>query len=226
MFDPNDPKRKEMLNEHAMSLQYINTWFGDRTGKFLDIGSHTGGVSSMTAPRLQLGWHGVMVEPTPQTFRNLENEMSNKGWTSQVTCVNRAVMPNDYAGNHVTMYDMSNMVTQENSWHASWRRDWVERAATEPGTHPPDWDGHIHELLVPVITCNQLIDQYGTDWDLIKIDAEGLTLSIVQNMPWHRMQVGLVCIEREDTVEHYASVLPQLGFTLRHHIGWDLFFSR
>lgn len=49
--------------------QIIQDYFGDFIGTFLDIGANDGKTLSNTARLVELGWSGIMVEPSPATYK-------------------------------------------------------------------------------------------------------------------------------------------------------------
>jgi len=71
-------------NEEA----FIVEWFDGRRGRFLDIGASDGIRYSNTRRLFELGWHGVLVEPSPATFAML---LQNYRDHNEIMCVNCAV---------------------------------------------------------------------------------------------------------------------------------------
>lgn len=61
--------------------QVIIDYFKDFKGTFLDIGANDGQTLSNTRALAELGWCGVLVEPSPKAFSRLSNlyESSKKG---------------------------------------------------------------------------------------------------------------------------------------------------
>jgi len=53
--------------EHEFVLKH----FKEQKGRFLDIGAHDGKSFSNTWPLTEIGWTGVLVEPSPWVFPNL-----------------------------------------------------------------------------------------------------------------------------------------------------------
>jgi FkbM family methyltransferase len=220
-------RHQRLMNHHLAVVNHILSWAGDAQGRLLDIGAHNGcGLprgGSITAPLLQRQWLGVLFEPTPRTFASLQQEMIDAAWSKHTQLVNSAVVPNSHRDSSITLYDFHNMTAVENSYFASADRTWIESSLD---VCPAGWDGRIHQLSVPAITCDQLIDTYGGNWDLVKIDAEGLTISILQSMPWHLMQVRMICCEAECNLDDLTAQLREQGFANRIDISHDVFFTK
>lgn len=72
-------------NEEEIILKYFGLGF---RGRFLDIGAYDGREHSNTRKLFEIGWEGVLVEPSPPQFIKLLDLYRNKG---RVTLVNAAV---------------------------------------------------------------------------------------------------------------------------------------
>jgi FkbM family methyltransferase len=182
-------------NTRQQIVDFILAWFGSHTGKFLDIGAHDGKGSSITVPLLLRGWHGVMVEPTPYTYRTLVSHLSKLGLSHNTTCVPKAVLPDQSWGQHISMYDMVNLGENDNSGYASIYRNRVVSNRHQIQAELRTTASKIHDIWVPCVTAQSLIEQHGYDWDLIKIDAEGCDINIFKSLPLDSMRIGLVCLE-------------------------------
>jgi len=71
------------------------------------------------------------------------------------------------------------------------------------------------EIEVQTITWHQLLDDVGSDFDFINIDAEGFSLSIFQAMPlWRLNNLVCVCIEHSYKFEIFIQYALEKGFRI------------
>ena len=205
---------------HLCRVQdYIDSFFGQHVGRFLDIGACRLANNNMTR-LLGRGWQGVMLDPIAHNVLALEQELVNQGWRAQVTLVRAALVTDDHATDSVTMHDSIDITCHATWGSASVQPGWVERALK-----PPDWDGRTHSTTVPALTCTALLDQHGSCWDLVKIDAEGLTTDLLRRLLRQGLQAKLICMELESYWADLVPELADLGHSVREMIDHDLLLS-
>lgn len=63
--------------EEAHILNYFNNYLVGFKGSFIDIGANDGVTFSNTRKLAELGWKGVLVEPSPKAFSKLKDNYKN-----------------------------------------------------------------------------------------------------------------------------------------------------
>ncbi len=148
--------------------------------RFLDIGAWHPTQFSNTRALYELGWSGLMIEPSPGPMINLLTEY---GRDPRVTLLQAAIMAN--APGTVTMWVTDDAVsTSSIAEHEKWKD-----AATFRG-----------ELVVPAIDVQMLFGMYG-GFDFVSIDAEGNSVDIFLAMLSQGILPPVVCVEHESRVE-------------------------
>ena len=144
-------------------------------GRFLDIGAWHPTEFSNTRALFELGWSGVMIEPSPGPMLNLLDAYGNE---PRVTLIQAAVS--------VTTDPLSMMVTDD----AVSTSDEVQYGVWK------DAAKYRGRLVVPTITPGAIATRYG-GFDFVNIDAEGESARIFL----HMLELGLfppcVCVEHD-----------------------------
>ena len=162
---PSQYREDEIIHEH----------FGERTGRFLDIGAYDGKTFSNTEALVQGGWEGVMVEASPQCFVLLQ---SGYRANPDVKCVCCAM------GTSVGLtlfYDSAGAVA---SLHKSHMEKW---AADQKD---------FMEIYVPIIRPNDLLRTLPGPYHFISLDIEGSSIDVLALFPdFQELGTELICVE-------------------------------
>jgi FkbM family methyltransferase len=156
---------------------YILNYFSGFKGTFLDIGANDGKNLSNTAALVDNGWEGVMVEPSPATFKQL---MLNYLYNKRLQPVNCAV--SDKAG-AITFYECEDTLisSMNETLIKSWGRPYVP-------------------IIVQSLTYKLLLEELEyKQFDFISIDAEGMDLVILKQIDL--TDVKMICVEHGNTFE-------------------------
>jgi FkbM family methyltransferase len=159
--------------------EIVEQHFAGRLGRFLEIGAYDGVTSSLTDSLVLAGWEGVQVEPEPIAFTKL---MENRRGHPHIQLVNAAVSVS--AG-------IAEFWAQDGGGEVSTlceqHRQFFE---TRDGTryHRP--------YFIQTLSVEQLLAAFGTRWDMLLIDAEGISLEVLCEFPLADMpETTLVCTE-------------------------------
>jgi len=79
-----------MYSQHEEERNILEVFSGRTSGTFLDVGAWNGRVFSNTCRLAELGWSGVLVEPSPGPFRDM---VQLHGQNPRLRLVNAAVVP-------------------------------------------------------------------------------------------------------------------------------------
>lgn len=143
-------------------------------GRFLEIGAYDGRTESLTLPLVEAGWGGVMVEANPLAFGRLLANMPDR---PDLRLVCAAAVPGPAADLTLPF------------WLASGSERQDEMSTALPAWRDKPWCAGIRwrEVDVGQVTIVGLLARYGRDFDLVVIDAEGLTLELLRAVPWPAM---------------------------------------
>lgn len=171
------------------------------SGRFLDIGAFHPTCFSNTRALYEMGWSGVMVEPSPGPFASLFREY---GADERVTLVNAALgLERRLARLWVTDDAVS---TTEAAQYGKWRE-----AARFTG-----------EMYVPVITLVDLL-QFGP-FDFVNIDTEGTSVDLLHSVLL--MEPRCVCVEFDDRHDEAVAVANDRGYRVVLDNGTNLVLAK
>ncbi len=163
-------------------LQFLQAFFKDKDdGYLIDVGAHDGvKTGSMTRFLMERGWAGMLIEPLPEAFRQLESAYrgNHKAVTLSVACSNKVGV--------INLYPFRGVSTVEPEWRDACAGYWKHVQYGPP-------------LVVPKRTLKGLLREHGgpSKVDLLQVDAEGHDLKVLQGMDWER-KPSVVCAESLD----------------------------
>ncbi|HAW09650.1 MAG TPA: hypothetical protein DCX12_00985 [Chloroflexi bacterium] len=149
--------------------QWLESHFAGRAGRFLEIGAFDGFTGSLTFGLIQADWRGVLVEPDPRAFCRLKSLWGNG--TPNLDLVNAAVAAR--GGLRWFYQDVGAAGDgQTSTLVPEVAQGFAERRGARYRTH---W--------THAVSVADLLACFGTDFDLVVIDAEGLDWEILSAMP-------------------------------------------
>lgn len=181
----------------------------DAPAWLIDVGAHDGSHLSNSAPFLDQGWRGVLVEPAPVPFARLRARYQGR---PGVHCV--AAACSDHEGRERLFLGVDDdggtnatLCTDDNAWFDATRSD--------------------RSVEVPVTTLAALCPAHGvpTTFGLLLVDAEGMDLEVLRGLDPAPCRPLVVCTERylhrPDKEAAKAALLASWG--LDHHatVGWN-----
>jgi FkbM family methyltransferase len=172
-----------MYSQNEEEKYILEIFKGKRDGRFLDIGAYHPFDLSNTRALYELGWSGVMVEPSPGPFMTLLREY---GKDSRIELVQASV-----GLNHGTTSMFATDAAVSTSSLESYRK-WEK----EEDFYGKFWS--------PLLTMENLWNQFGA-FNFVNIDAEGISIELFFHVPFGAMQPMAVC------VEHNGERLIELG---------------
>lgn len=174
----------------------IRKYFRDQfKGRFLDIGAADGVTFSNTKILYDMGWQGVVVEPSPALCLSLiEN-------CKRVKLVQAALTVED---GPVEFYDsQGDFVSTTNEAH---KNKWSQVPYQKIGVDGISWQ--------------TLLAKHGCDFDFINLDIEGENIPILQLMPEaYKRRARMFCIEHDGRIDVVKAELEPYGFRVIHTNG-------
>lgn len=171
----------------------IHEYFGERVGKFIDIGAFDVFKLSNTRALYEHGWSGVLVEPAPSNFKNISEHYSGD---ARIEVLNFAVGVTD---KDLTFFDSGG-----------------DAVSTSVERHRDLWAGGgvtFTEIKVKQVNVHDFMNQYAKDSNFISIDTEATNYELFKNIPdWVWKQIDMLCIEHDNRWQEIESKLQGFGF--------------
>ena len=179
-----------------------------KVGHFLDIGAYDGKTFSNTLRLVELGWSGVCIEPSPTVFPAL---LKLHGTNERVALINSAVMPKngfaqfwDSGGDAISTTDEAHREKWTKGWKVTYSR-----------------------MFVYGITYADIFTQFGTVFDFINLDVEGVSADMFLRLPLQALErCKVICIEHDGKMEEIQDYAGRYGFQYVWHSGENIVISR
>jgi FkbM family methyltransferase len=171
-------------NEEKIILDYFN----GKVGRFLDLGSNDGITFSNTRALAELGWCGVLVEPSPKAFRKLKDLYSD----SKKGCF---YMYNVAVGSKNGKIDLHESGALLKNGDVGLVSTIIESETDRFKKTVP------YEVVqVDCFRWKTFLNRlYIKDFDFISIDIEGAEIEVMKQMDFSKTQ--LICIETNGSAE-------------------------
>lgn len=172
------------------------------TGTFLDIGACDGRLNSNTLALVELGWSGILVEPSPQSFVKLHALHGNN---PKLTLIHAAVG---------LTYGLTPF------WDGP-----IGYSTTEPA-NLRKWQhlGFAESFLVPLIAL-RAIERHLPTIDFLSIDTEGTSVELFLNFEFIS-HPRLICVEHDGEITKCQLYAARMGYTPIAQNAENLIFKR
>lgn len=169
-------------------------------GKFLDIGAWHPTCFSNTRALYELGWSGVMIEPSPEPFLNLLKEY---GKEPRITLVCAAVgWENGLAEIHAS----------------------ADGVSTIDAAHMDKWKdigGYVGKFLTPTLTWSDIFNRFG-GFDFINIDAEGISADLFFKLMETECRPHCICLEHDGRMNEITERATAQGYRITYGNGTNV----
>ena len=155
--------------------------FNGFVGRFLEIGACDGLLVSNTLALVELGWSGVMVEPSPRAFLELQKR---HGRNPKLTLVHAAVGLNHGMSKFWDSPGAEGYATTEEGNRAKWQ-------------HLAVFEQPFYVPLVPWAT---ILEEFPGTIDFLSIDTEGTSTDLFLAFPFDIEHPTVVCVEHDGRI--------------------------
>jgi len=196
-----------MLTNYSQNLeqQHILAACGSAPGRFLEIGAFHPEVFSNTRALFLQGWGGVMIEPSPVPFANLEAAYKGVG---SVVLLNVAVVLEPVDSVRMWITDDAVSTTEQGNY------DRWKNCAKFTG-----------ELEVPAVTLEQIYQRHG-EFDFVSIDTEGTSTDLAL----HLLKMGklpkCLCVEHDNRLGEILWAAEPYGYRNLYASGENVVLAR
>jgi len=198
-----------MMYSQRDEEKFILRFFREVKGRFLDIGAYDGKCFSTTHALALKGWSGVCVEPSPSVLPALKNLYKDNPaieiWPIAISEVSGKRKFYDSGGDAISSFDEDHV------------KLWKDKGAK-----------NFTEIEVVSQTIQEFFDYIvSPPFDFINIDAEGLSLYILKNLPYSLLdKTKMICVEFDHKEKEVNEILHQYGFNLLHRTAENLILVR
>ena len=203
-----------MYSQYDEERHILSTLSHGQAGKFLDIGAFHPTQLSNTRALYELGWTGVLIEPSPGPFLNLVRACSYCGHVPpealmcerETTCSNCHTTPTIRYGNDPRLHLINAAVGTSPSLIKLHCTN-MPTTTSDVNTHRI-WAGdnqYLGTYYIQQITLDTIFHQFG-NFNFISIDAEGSSVSILFHL--YSMIPGMasrdvptcICVEHDNRI--------------------------
>lgn len=172
--------------------QVISDYFGSKTGSFLDLGAYDGINLSNTRYLVENGWNGVCLEPHPEIFKKLKENLKDY---PNIYCYELAM------GNKNGKFKLNANDTYYSTLIDSETERWI-------GAY------QFVDMECEVIDFKSFMKITPmTEFDFISIDCEGLDYDILTQINLSEVKCSLICVETNGKeTSKYIDYISQFNF--------------
>ena len=193
----------QYLEEESI-LGIVDVEFGREPQRFLDIGSWHPTDKSNTRALYELGWGGIVIEPSPGPVQNLIREYGGKD--SRVQVIAAAITPDERKLIQLEVTD--DAVTQPvESFNEAWRDC-----------------GYYGRLTVPCISVRSLFEMFGGDFEMVSIDTEGSSGAVFKAMLDAGPRPRCVVVEHDGAIVEISDHAQANHYQTVHLNGTNIVF--
>lgn len=175
------------------------------SGRFLDIGAWDAKTFSNSRALIELGWSGILIEPSPGPLRGLVKEY---GTCERIKVIGAAVT---VQGGLIELEVTDDAVTMAAS--APQIEEWRGTA------------GFFGKLTVPSISMQELFNQFGGDFDFVSIDTEGTSVNLFAEMLRIGPRPRCVCLEHDNRLVEIAQYAEAAHYRQVHLNGTNVIYE-
>lgn len=161
--------------------------------RFLDIGAWHATDKSNTRALFELGWHGIVVEPSPGPLKELVKEY---GLSDRVAVIGAAITVN---GGTVQLQVTDDAVSCRPG--SAGALTWAKTG------------GFYGRLWCPSISMADLFNQYGGNFEVVSIDTEGTSVDLFIEMLRIGVRPRVVVLEHDNRIVEVAGYAQKCNYS-------------
>jgi FkbM family methyltransferase len=158
--------------EQLLIQKFFHCLGREASKAFLDIGAYDGITESNTLALAETGWQGVAIEPSCFAFASLIKTQGSLG----IRCVQAALVPKQ----RITQFFDTRRQTSTMDWAT---------ASCSKEDHVTYW--------VLGITAEDVAQSFGSLYDFVSLDVEGMDLEVPRTMGPVLGKTQLLCLEAQ-----------------------------
>jgi FkbM family methyltransferase len=190
----------------------LSQFFGDKQHGFLvDIGAMDGITYSNSRYLIEdKSWSGILVEPHPEYFQNLQRIYQNN---------NNVRLLNYGCFNVETELDFYPYSTGIDGSVSTISQDFKERVTRIHG------DKYQKTIKINTMTLNNIIKDCESV-DFLSIDVEGVDMEVLSSNDWTKNRPSLVCVEHSMDINILNEFMDNINYVKYAETGGNTFFIR
>lgn len=176
--------------------KYITEYFnGHPPGKFIDIGAFHVTMFSNTRKLYELGWGGVLVEPSPTNYKAIADHYAGD---SRITVLNYAI---GSANGEIDFYESAG-----------------DAVSTSDEGHMTKWGNagvKFNKIRVIQMNVEDFMNEHCKGVDFLSVDTESTNMALFRQIPeFVFKQIKMFCIEHDQNHAEIERKLGRYGFSL------------
>jgi FkbM family methyltransferase len=191
----------------------LSQFFGDKTHGFLvDIGAMDGITYSNSRYLIQSkSWSGVLVEPHPEYFQNLQKLYNNN---ANITLLNCGCFNVE---TELDFHLYSTDTDRSNGSVSTISKDFKNHIINRHG------DEYRETIKINTVTLNNIIKNH-KNIDFLSIDAEGVDMEVLSSNDWTKNRPSLVCVEHSMDINILMQFMDNINYVKYTETGGNTFF--
>lgn len=201
------------LNSIDIEIEQILNY---ENGYFIEIGANNGINQSNTLYFEKFkGWHGVLIEPHPKLFYQLQKNRSRES-----TCINAACISFSFKNDSIKMMYSDLMTTSLEEFNV------LPNSIEHAHLGSKFLLGQPSEFTAEAKTMQQILTEANAPKriDLFSLDVEGSEFEILDGIDHEIFRFNLICVETSDIPRMTAFLTKQNYELIKQATHHDLFF--
>ena len=185
----------------------------------IDIGANDGFQGSHSFNLSQLGWIAVLVEPSPEAYREIHDNVLRR----RLGGAEARIIVRNVAATEATDGEAKLFVRGWRHTGSSLRTPAAKTVSIDvPTESVPTLLRHIEEEL----KSRGLLEALPIEPGVLSLDTEGLDFEILRGFTNQAIRPCYILVEERENADRYHDLLEPLGYDLLVHFDSDLIFYR
>jgi len=181
-----------MYHSQNKEAEYVVNYFGSYKGRLLDIGANDGITFSNSYDLIQIGWKGVLVEPSPKAWYRLSKLYSG---VSGVEIVNCAITNNTGTG---ILFDSGPHIKKGHD---------IGIVSTMNIDETERWKETVSFTEETIRTTTYKDSGITGLFDFISIDCEGSDVDVLKQLDIRQLGCRCICVEHNSNISIMSEII-------------------
>jgi FkbM family methyltransferase len=190
----------------------IEIFHGKKNGVFVDVGAYDGyDISNTYHFEKDLGWTGLCIEPSPQTFELLKKNRN-------------CILENCAIGNVEGELEFVNITGWGSS--ASGFNDTTGKIL-QTAKDCVEQHGGLWEIIkIPTYRLDTILKKHNLRMvDYMSIDVEGFEINVVKSIDWNKYYIKYLSIEKNVSIVEVTEHLTKFSYNIISELEGDFIFK-